>query len=347
MLAQEVNDQEPKPIFPEGVRSGEHFFRNLLNSLYDGVYFVDTQRKILFWNAGAERLSGYAAKDVLGSYCHASILEHVDGNACQLCEDACPLVHTINTGLPASARVFLHHKDGRRIAVDVHVMPLRDDRGQIIGGVEVFRDASSFIALENAYDNLREVAEKDALTDVSNRGYLDRMLDSQMQLLNRTGVSFSVILVDIDRFKKVNDTWGHPVGDKALIAFSRGLVETCRQTDIVGRWGGDEFMIILYGQRLESAVAMAERLRAATANSAPEEIRSYELTGSFGVTEAILGDTAKCIIKRVDEALYRAKSQGRNRVEIGRPPESFPTPTVAVGNNIFVAVDSAVSQDVS
>ena len=347
MLTQEVHDWEPKLLLPDGIRSGEHFFRKLLDSLYDGVFFVDTHRKILFWNVGAEQLSGYAAKDVVGTHCYANILNHVDGNGCQLCKDSCPLVHTINTGLPASNRVFLRHKDRRRVAVDVHVMPLRDDRGEIIGGVEVFRDASSFVALENAYDNLRQVAEKDPLTDVANRRHLDRMLDSQLQLLKRTGVPFSAILVDIDHFKKVNDTWGHPVGDKALIGFSRGLTETCRQTDIIGRWGGDEFMTILPGQRLDSAAAMAERLRAATANSAPEEIGSHGMTGSFGVTEAILGDTADRIIKRVDEALYQAKSLGRNRVEISRPAELFPTPAVAVGDNMFVAVDSAVGQDVS
>jgi diguanylate cyclase (GGDEF)-like protein/PAS domain S-box-containing protein len=315
MLTDAVEDWGPRTVTAEELPCGEDFFRRLIDNLYDGVYFVDLRRKILAWNLGAERLTGYAAKDVLGSYCYANILDHADENGCQLCEGFCPLVYTVDTGLPASKRVFLRHKDGRRIAVDVHVMPMRNDQGEIIGGVEVFRDASRLVALETAYSKLREVAEKDPLTGVANRRYLDRMLESQVDLLDRTGIPLSIILADVDYLKQINDTCGHCAGDRALTAFAEQLLQTCRRTDAVGRLGGDEFLAILPEQALDSALAMAERLRAAVADVAADELCEWQLTGSFGVAEAVLGDTPASILKRADEALYRAKALGRNRVE--------------------------------
>lgn len=305
----------PVPIAPGDIPFGEQFFRRLFDNLYDGVYFVNANRRILFWNAGAHRLTGYAAEEVLGSYCNANILNHTDENGRQLCKEDCPLVATISSGSPTSKRVFLRHKDGRRIAVDVHVMPLRNDAGDIIGGVEIFRDASSFVALEHAYGKLRELAEKDPLTGIANRRHLDAILDDQVSLLHRAGIPFSVIMADIDHFKEVNDTWGHPIGDKTLVAVADQMQQTCRRTDCLGRWGGEEFLVILPEQPLIEAAILADRLRLAISAKAPAELEQRGLTASLGVTEAVLSDTVASLIERADAALCRAKEQGRNRVE--------------------------------
>jgi diguanylate cyclase (GGDEF)-like protein/PAS domain S-box-containing protein len=305
----------PKGVRLEDLPFGERFFEKLLDNLYDGVYFVDRTRRILFWNEGAQRLSGYSREEVVGSYCFENTLIHTDENGCHLCEAGCPLVKTIETGLPVSKRVFLRHKDQRRIAVDAHVMPLRDDRGEIVGGIEIFRDASSMVALEKAYEQLRELAVKDPLTGISNRRALDQLLDDQMALLKRTGIPFSLIMADIDHFKQVNDTYGHSVGDLALVRFAHQMQEQCRKTDVLGRFGGDEFLVVLRQQGLEAAVRAAERLCAAAEASAPKELAERGLTASFGVTEATLPDTVQSLLERVDAALYQAKDRGRNRVE--------------------------------
>jgi diguanylate cyclase (GGDEF)-like protein/PAS domain S-box-containing protein len=321
MSSQSVLYAERQSVAAGELPFGEAFFRRLFDNLYDGVYFVDVHRRILFWNHGAERLSGFRADEVLGSYCHADILGHADEDGCSLCQSSCPLVYTIENAAPASKRVFLRHKDGRRIAVDVHVMPLRNDRDEIIGGVEIFRDASSAIALETAYNGLRELVEKDPLTGVANRRHLDRIIDAQLDVLNRTGIPFCLILIDVDHFKEINDTWGHGVGDKALIAFAEALQRASRRTDLVGRWGGDEFLVVLPELRAKDALMLAERQRAAVAAAAPEEMDRRGLTGSLGVAEAVLGDAPMSLLDRVDSALYRSKSQGRNRVEsVDTPP---------------------------
>lgn len=309
----------PKAPTPDELPFGPAFFERLFDSLYDGVYFVDHARRILYWNRGAEQLTGYARDEVVGSYCYDNILDHLDVGGCNLCQTGCPLVDTIRDGRPITGRVFLRHKDGRRIAVDVHVMPLYNDRGEIIGGVEVFRDASSTVALESAYNRLRTLAEKDPLTGVANRRFLDGALAEQIAMLERTGIPFSVVLIDLDHFKSVNDEHGHGVGDQALVRFARLLDTLCRGTDVAGRFGGEEFLLILPGSRLEAAALVAERVRRAVPEATPREMGG-RLTASLGVAEAVVGDTAETLLARADAALYRAKHNGRDRVELQDSP---------------------------
>ncbi len=314
-----------KPLTIHDLPFGPEFFKRLFDNLYDGVYFVDRRRRILFWNKGAELISGYSREEVIGNYCPDNILDHVDGCGTHLCRRSCPLVQTIHDGQPRRTRVFLRHKDGRRIAVDVHVMPLKDSEGQILGGIEVFRDASSAVALERWYAQLRVLAEKDPLTGVANRRHLDAALAEQLQLLGHTGIPFSVIMIDLDHFKAINDTWGHAVGDQALIGFAQLLERFSRGSDVPGRFGGEEFLIILPDARLEIAAQVAERLRSAAPTVTPPEVTDRRLTASFGVAEAALGDTAENLLGRADAALYRAKEGGRDRVGLQDDPTLVPS----------------------
>ena len=210
----------------------------MLDELYDGVYFVDTDRRILYWNAAAERLSGYAASEVVGSLCHDNILDHTDSAGCHLCHERCPLVATIETGKQLCKRVFLRHKEGNRIAVEVRVSPVMDERGRTIGAVEIFRDAGSDLALESAYSSARELAQKDPLTGLANRRSLASFVSEQLMLFCRSGRRFSVIMVDLDHFKAVNDTFGHTAGDRVLAEVAQVLLESSREMDLAGRMAG-------------------------------------------------------------------------------------------------------------
>jgi diguanylate cyclase (GGDEF)-like protein/PAS domain S-box-containing protein len=303
-----------------GLPFGHEFFRRLLDNLYDGVYFVDLDRRILYWNRGAEQITGYRREEVLGSHRHDLILDHTDADGNHLCLRACPLARTIEDGKPRTARLFLRHKDGRRIAVDAHIMPVVDDDGRTVGGVEVFRDASSAVALEGAYEQLRELAERDPLTGAANRRQLEAELQRQAALLAQTGVPFSVVMADLDRFKEVNDTYGHAAGDQALVGFAAVLLRASRPTDLVARYGGEEFLVVLPGQGIEVATVVAERFRLLTPEATPPAMGPARLSASFGVTEAAPGDRAGDLVARADVALYRAKRGGRNRVVRGDGP---------------------------
>ena len=124
----------------------------VLDSLYDGVYIVDKKRRILFWNRGAEKITGYSADEVAGRRCSANILNHIDSDGTLLCRSACPLLKVIQTGQEIEAKVYPLHKDGRRFPTLTHVAPIRDERGKIIAGIEIFRD----ITLEEDFRHLQE-----------------------------------------------------------------------------------------------------------------------------------------------------------------------------------------------
>ena len=299
----------------EDVSLGSDFFEKLLNLLYDGVYFVDTQRRILFWNDAAERLTGYTKEEMLGSYCFDNILNHTDGQGNQLCINGCPLLETIAGGAPVTARVYLLHKDQRRIAVDIFVTSFTDEQNKIIGAIEIFRDASNAVALEKAYAFMLKLAKRDHLTGVANRRQMDTTIDDQLALFKRTGSPFTIVATDIDNFKEINDTQGHAVGDRALVMFANLIKQQRRSTDLFARMGGDEFLLLLRQQHLAEGVQTAERLRKIIESYQSEKLQGIKLSASFGVTEVDLEDTSKTLLHRADRALYKAKQTGRNRVE--------------------------------
>lgn len=160
---------------------------------------------------------------------------------------------------------------------------------------------------------LERLSITDRLTGLFNRIKLDETFDAEIKLAIRYNQPFSVIMVDIDHFKEVNDSYGHQVGDKVLVEFSNILKINTRETDIVGRWGGEEFMIICRYSDESGVLKLAEKLRLAIQNHTfPPAQRK---TASFGVTIWLEGDKTENLVARADEALYAAKNNGRNRVE--------------------------------
>ncbi len=169
--------------------------------------------------------------------------------------------------------------------------------------------------LEEKTRELEILSATDRLTRVYNRLKLDEFLKSEFARSQRYGHPLSVILLDIDHFKAVNDTYGHPAGDKALCEVANLLQTRTRKSDLLGRWGGEEFMIICAETGIDGARTLAEELRSSIENHPFPVVGSK--TASFGVAERGADDTIESLINRADEALYRAKAGGRNRVEAG------------------------------
>lgn len=161
---------------------------------------------------------------------------------------------------------------------------------------------------------LSRLAATDRLTRLANRTKLDEVLDSEIYRVKRYAVSFSVILLDVDYFKSVNDRFGHPVGDLVLVGVAEILRTRVRESDVAGRWGGEEFLILLPGCDEVAACRMAEQLRLAIAERVFAEAGAQ--TCSFGVAACLPGESAASLMVRVDAALYRAKDLGRNRVAV-------------------------------
>ena len=168
--------------------------------------------------------------------------------------------------------------------------------------------------LEQSNDELTRLSVTDKLTQIYNRMKLDEMLNYKISYANRYNTKLSVILCDIDHFKLVNDIHGHQVGDKVLIEFANILKDNLRETDFLGRWGGEEFLIIVPESDIIETKMLAEKLRKIISNHLFSVVGNK--TCSFGIAAYQVGDTEYSILARVDQALYEAKQSGRNRVVV-------------------------------
>lgn len=245
---------------PTADPAGE-FERAVLDHLYEGVYYVDRARRIRYWNAGAEGLTGYSAPAVVGQFCYQNLLNHVDATGKQLCRSGCPLSATMRDGVPREADVFLRHREGHRVAVRVRTTPVRDREGSVIGAVEIFNESTELSAVRREISELRDLAMHDALTGVPNRRHFEMSMVSRIAELAGYGRSFGLLIADIDRFKLVNDVHGHATGDVALRTVARTLLEASRATDGIARFGGEEFALTISDVDDVRLRAIAERFR--------------------------------------------------------------------------------------
>jgi diguanylate cyclase (GGDEF)-like protein len=168
--------------------------------------------------------------------------------------------------------------------------------------------------LRHQHDLLERMAFVDALTEVHNRRYVDHQLREQISLVRRYQQPLSVLLCDIDHFKQINDHLGHSGGDRVLVEVARLLRAHVRGADIVGRWGGEEFIVVMHMTDVEGALTVAERMRVAVEQS--PVVAGRAVTVSIGVSTHEPGDTFDSLLHRADDALYRAKRAGRNRVTV-------------------------------
>jgi diguanylate cyclase (GGDEF)-like protein len=184
-----------------------------------------------------------------------------------------------------------------------------DEPGQLLAALEQMRGE-----LKKQQSALERLATIDTLTGLPNRRRLEEASQLQMARVRRYGEKLSVIMIDVDKFKSVNDTHGHQAGDLVLQNVARVLAETVRESDFVGRWGGEEFMVLCPATRRNDAAIVAEKLRAAIAAHEFPIVGSK--TASFGVAELTADEPLDHAVERADTALYRAKENGRNRVEM-------------------------------
>jgi len=296
----------------------EHFYKKLLDNLSDGVYFVDRERKITYWNKGSEKITGYTRSEVTGTCCYDNILSHVNNEGKPLCLDGkCPLAKTIEDGKLREAELFFRHKDGHRVPILVKIAPIKSSHGRIIGAVEVFSDNSFKTFAFEMIEQLKKESLVDYLTGLVNRRYLEMTLHTRLSELRRYGWPFGILFIDIDNFKGINDKFGHDVGDKFLAMISRTLLSNTRSFDSVGRWGGEEFIITVTNVNALDLFKMADRYRiliqSSSLSNGSENIKT---TVSIGATLARSDETPETLVQRADKLMYKSKNSGRNRVSM-------------------------------
>jgi diguanylate cyclase (GGDEF)-like protein/PAS domain S-box-containing protein len=289
----------------------ERFNRQLMSSLGEGVFGIDPVGRLILINQAALDLLGYSnEEDLLGLNAHE--LMHAwypDGRPYP--KDDCPINHVLQTEKPLNAwRDTFFRADGKPLSVETYATIIQGFFNETNGVVVVFREITQQLAIEK---ELEEAAHHDRLTGAFNRHFFDRLVEKECARSARLSKPLALLILDIDHFKLINDEHGHLAGDEVLKQLVNHISQRVRETDILTRWGGEEFALLLPETSLEGARELAESLR--TSVEATELVEGLpKLTISLGGTRIRTDESAKASFRRADEALYKAKDSGRNQV---------------------------------
>jgi diguanylate cyclase (GGDEF)-like protein/PAS domain S-box-containing protein len=308
---------EMGPMTPELL---DTTFRNVLDSISDGVYVTTAEREIVYWSAGAERITGYRADEVVGKHCFDNILVHTGLDGQRLCLGRCPLEDSIEHGVGhLVSEVFLKRKDGERLAVYVKTATF-ESAGRTLG-VEVFGELRE-IAGEELIARVQELSDSsitDPLSGLFNRRYFDAVLEQSHAMFERLGRRYGVLYLDLDHFKSINDTFGHAAGDEAIRFVADVLSSNARGMDVTARYGGDEFTVICPVATCEELESYGLRLVRLVHESllTPTGEAELALTASAGGSLVDTADQdAYAALRRADAAMYDAKHAGRDRMVV-------------------------------
>jgi len=299
--------RETKRTMRDLARS-QHDIESILDNMPDVFYRTDLQGLITLMSPSCEEVLGYAADEMIGRplasfYCTPSEREKIL-NALQE-----------GKGQARHVEACLTHKNGANVWISTNAYMRLDENGQNIGVEGIARDISARKELE---EKLTTFARIDDLTQVYNRRYFYEEAEKLLMLAHRYQRPAAVLMLDLDRFKQVNDTYGHRGGDEVLKHFAQICRDTIRETDIVGRTGGEEFAILLPETERDSALLLAERIRSSVASATlklNESILFYSVSIGVAVNNSEKAPIEE-LLSQADEALYAAKEAGRNRIRI-------------------------------
>ncbi len=271
----------------------------------DPIMVTDEQFRISFVNRAFEQALGYSSEEVLGGT--ARLLYEEVAGASTYDE----IVAAMGVGKESPDRVTLRAKDGSHMHAMRSVIAVHSAVRAITRYVVTFTDVTELVAQQQ---QLRQLASTDALTGLFNRRAGESELRRQIRAAVHSQTQLSVLLLDIDHFKRINDEFGHAAGDDVLQRASQALRASLRGQDSPVRWGGEEFLVVLPAATAQAAARLAERIRGAVAGNVTVDGRA--VTVSVGVAQARRSDTVASLVERADQAMYRAKAAGRDQVAI-------------------------------
>jgi diguanylate cyclase (GGDEF)-like protein/PAS domain S-box-containing protein len=308
-----LHDISGRKRMEDRLHRSEEKFRMLVENSHDIIYTLAADGTCTFMSPVWTRLLGHATSEVIGK----SFREFVHPDDLAACEIFLETV--IATGERRSGIEYrLRSKDGKWFWHTTSAVPFRDETGKVVG----FYGISSDVGERRKFlEDLEKKATTDELTGVINRRYFIELATAEVKRALRFAHPLSFALIDIDHFKQINDTWGHAAGDRALMHFARVVRENIREIDILCRFGGDEFVLLLPETDSAAACPILERLRAILADT-PLEFDGVMIPVSVSVGVAICNvaensdDSLDAILGRADKALYQAKENGRDRVSV-------------------------------
>jgi len=302
-----LNRRKAEQIFEKKLRQTEQKLAAVAEAAHDAIILMKEDWTIEFWNPGAERVLGYSRHEAIGLNINQILIPKRYKRLFRRAFKDFSSEGKIAI-LNKTFEAMVLHKNNKEIPVEVSLSAIKiDDAWMAIG---ILRDISHRRELER---KLRQLATHDALTGLINRREILRQLQHEMQRYQRYHSPITLFFIDIDYFKHINDKFGHKVGDETLIDCAQRMSRLMRKNDIVGRYGGEEFLVILPETTVEKAFELAERLRVNIGSNTEKKLPDYTI--SIGIAQ--LSDPQMSIdefINRADKAMYKAKLAGRNQV---------------------------------
>src|SRR5208337_2659694 len=298
-------------------------FRAALESLQTGVCLVDRDRRISFWNEGAERMTGYLRQDVLGRFCGEILLVKFNENKVALCEQSCPLLAAMRDGKPRESRVYLHHKSGYAVPVSLRAVPIRDAHGHVVGAAESFVERPCASTRRRPDSDLAVGHGLDSVTQLPDYPFTESYLVDRLKFASEHAIPFGLLCIQLDQLDALAATHGLDAAEAILNVVAHTLRNGLDPLDFVGRWSEDQFLAIVANCRGGDLLTTAERLKRLALSS---EIAWWgdqlSVTVSVGGTVLNPGEPIAPLLDRTGNALKQAIAQGGNSAIVLCAPET-------------------------
>ncbi len=284
------------------------FFRQIVEFASDSIVAIDTDLKIIFFNKEAEKTFGYSSDEILGKHLNTLIpsrFHESHNNYVTQFAKSGVIARLMNE--TANLEVMALRRDGSEFFVEISIIKIKE------AFVSIVRDITNRKAFE---EKLKFYAERDYLTGVMNRRKTEETGSKELERAKRFNNPFSILVLDIDHFKKINDSYGHDIGDLAIIHLTSVVQNVIRQIDSIGRWGGEEFVILLPEVDDQGISVVAEKIRSAVEQQPfiTKTKKNVDFTISIGGSTYSKSNASwESILKNADLGLYKAKKNGRNR----------------------------------
>jgi len=273
-------------------------FQHVLNSLHMGVYLVDRERKIVFWNQGAERITGYMRHEVVGRFCREDLLAYCDDAGSILQGATCPLEGALLEGRPREAHVYLRHKSGHRLPVRVWTSPIRSHDGSVVGAAESFDEASSVLIPERHQSHLAMYGCLDSATGLPNHGFTLSHLRESLTCHEEHHLPFGLLRIEVRQLRQLRETRGREAVEAILHVVAQ-TVKHALPDAFLGRWQDEQFLAIVSDCSrvdLERAAHDIERIVGCSAIQWWGDSISVEVSIGRALVES--GDTIESMLER-------------------------------------------------
>lgn len=293
------------------------WWESMVDAMFEGVYFVDRERRILLWNEAAERITGYRAEHVLNLRCSEAPLCHIDGSGLSMCDVGCPLAKVMSERTPLETDAWLLHKEGHRLPVRIRARAVLGASGEVVGAIELF-DASGVRTDDAEVHAPPPSALVDPLTGAASARVLVSSIQSRLHQASHEGIPFGVVMIGIDRLTWTRTAYGDAVGSELIRMVARTLMSNLAPSDIVARTSEEHFVAIVSAVDSSSVLAAADKLRVLVESSVlhvgGESLRT---TVSIGATTSEVADTVDELLARAALLMEGAQRAGGGCVSVG------------------------------